>query len=110
MIASAYCYHHRGQEPGFLRRFAPPNFTSMDFAEGVPVIAEIMLPIVEQMVNAYRANKGDVYHVRFEDLTRSSKDFDSSVARIFDFMFGAHISLAERHIIEKEAQAEDLHR
>lgn len=108
MIASAYCYHHRGMEVG--SPWAPKGITEMDYAEGIPAIAQTMFPIIDHMVKAYIANQGDMYTVRFENLTKSSEDFDTNVALIFDFMFGDHISLAQRQQIETEAMKEDLHR
>merc|ERR1711920_972002 len=108
MIASAYTYHHRGMEPG--SSVAPPNIINMDPAEGVPAIAKTMHPIIEMMVKAYQANQGDFYTVKFEELTRSSEDFDATVAKIFDFIYGDLITPEERKEIEIEAQNEDLHR
>merc|ERR1719336_2204096 len=95
-------------EPGSL--LAPSNITAMDYVEGIPAIAQTMLPVISKMVKTYQANEGDLYSVRYENLTRSSEDFDSNVALVFDFMFGDLITPAERQTIEIEAQYEDLNR
>merc|ERR1719210_2420426 len=95
-------------EPG--SHLAPSNITAMDYVEGVPAVAQTMLPVISDMVGMYQANEGDLYSVRFENLTRSSEDFDSNVALVFDFMFGDLITPAERRKIEIEAKHEDLKR
>jgi len=109
MIASAYCYHHEGNEQGSLA--APPNIMELNAKEGVPLVAVTMLPIIMQMVGAYQASDStDTFVARYENLTQSSEGFDSTVANMFDFLFEDLITSAERHQIEINARVEDLHR
>jgi len=107
MVASAYCYHHAGNEPG--SPLAPPNIMELNAEEGVPLVAARMLAAVVPMASAYAAhNSSSDYVVRYEDLTRSSADFDSSVASMFDFLFEDMITVEERKEIEMLARTEDL--
>jgi len=108
MVASAYCYHHRGNEPGNLFN-APRNITKMGYEEGVPAVAGTMLHTVTEMVKAYLASGTDVHVVRFENLTCSSQDFDSNVAQLYDAMFGGLITDSEMTRIKEVAKQEDLH-
>jgi len=109
MVASAYCYHHRGNEKWNLVN-APPNIMNMSYEEGVPAVAGTMLLTVKQMVQAYQASGTDVHIVRFEDLSRSSQDFDANVALLFNAMFGGLITDSEMTRIRELAKQEDLHR
>merc|ERR1719359_1542584 len=76
--------------------------------EGVPAVAAKMFAVVERMVKVYDAP--DVFTVRFEDFTRSSKDFDAELSRLFDFAFGDAITPAARKLIDRAARCEDLKR
>jgi len=108
MVASAYCYHHRGNEKWNVVN-APPNIMEMGYEEGVPAVAGTMLPIVKAMVKAYQASGTDFHVVRYEDLTRSSQSFDYNVAQLFDAMFGGLITDSEMTKIKELAKQEDLH-
>jgi len=108
MVASAYCYHHRGNEKWNVFN-APPNIMEMGYEEGVPAVAGTMLPTVKAMVKAYQASGTDFHVVRYEDLTRSSQSFDYNVAQLFDAMFGGLITDSEMTTIKELAKQEDLH-
>lgn len=108
MVASAYCFHHRGEEPD--SKFAPANITSLSPAEGVPLVADLMRSNTQDMVAAYQASGKDTHVVKYEDLTRSSTDFDHVVAGMFSFLFGDLINDSSMQLIQKEATGEDYHR
>jgi hypothetical protein len=108
MVASAYCYHHAGNEmPG--SPSAPPNIMELNATEGVPLVAVRMLPVCQAMASAHAVhNISDDYVVRYENMTRSSADFDYGVASMFDFLFENMITANERERIEAVARTEDL--
>jgi len=107
MVASAYCYHHAGNEQG--SSSAPPNVMELNAEEGVPLTALTMLNVVQSMASAHQeATSRDTYSVVYENLTRSSADFDAIVAEMFDFLFAGMITAEERRQIEMEARTEDL--
>eukprot|EP00931_Biecheleriopsis_adriatica_P108949 TRINITY_DN8321_c0_g2_i1.p1 TRINITY_DN8321_c0_g2~~TRINITY_DN8321_c0_g2_i1.p1 ORF type:complete len:317 (-),score=70.17 TRINITY_DN8321_c0_g2_i1:81-1031(-) len=109
MVASAYCYHHSGREPG--SSFAPFNIMALSPHEGVPSVAKHMRTNVAEMVGAFNASKKeDTYVVKFEDLSHSSAVFDKTVADMIDFLFEDLISSKEKQRVLKEAKLEDLHR
>ncbi|CAK9085313.1 tRNA (Cytosine(34)-C(5))-methyltransferase [Durusdinium trenchii] len=90
MVASAYCYHHRGAELG--TGLAPANITEIGPEEGVPIMAGTMLQVVRRMTSAYAVAKPEVLAVRFEKLTKSSQDFDNTVREILTFLFRNEIT------------------
>jgi hypothetical protein len=108
MVASAYCYHHAGNEmPG--SPFAPSNIMELNADEGVPLVAAAMLPVSQAMASAHAVhNISDDYVLRYENMTRSSADFDSGVAGMFDFLFENMITANMREQIEAVARTEDL--
>lgn len=108
MVASAYCFHHRGKEPG--SKFAPANITSLSPAEGMPLVADLMLSNTKDMVAAYQASGKNTHAVKYEDITRSSADFDRVVAGMFSFLFGGLINDSSMQLMLKEATLEDVHR
>jgi len=71
-----------------------------------------MFAVIEMMVEVYELSleDTDVFTARFENLTRSSADFDIELSNLFDFMFGDAITPAERELIDEEARKEDLNR
>ena len=121
MLASAYCYHHRGMEYGLQpapnRKPWPwPGIMSMGPAEGMEALSDGMFGVIESMTEAAEiADVSDTLVLRFEDITRSSEDFDRSTAAIVDFFFQDFflqgVLPAElRSQMLLEAQAADLHR
>ena len=78
MLISSYCFHHSGAE---LDSSIPPRgIHFMDPKEGVPAMAKSgMYPIVKGMVDAARMSGDDLMVVKYEDFTKSSKSFDSTV-------------------------------
>ncbi|CAJ1351891.1 unnamed protein product [Effrenium voratum] len=107
MLASAYCYHHRGEEPwnGISHL---PEMLSMGPLEGTMTLWPEMSAIIDEMAQIF-ANKG-LHHVRYEKLTESSASFDQQVNAIFEDLFGGLISRKEHARIAEAAKAEDLHR
>jgi len=106
MVASAYCFHHSGQELGTL--YAPANITLLNVTEGVPLVAKYMLQIMSQMVDSYLvSDTRDTYIIWYENMTRSSSDFDHKVAEMIDFLFENIISPAQKQQIQIEARLED---
>ena len=76
MLASDYCYHHRGAEPG--SPMAPPGIMQMEPEVGVPAVANgLMHLVIKDMVGVARMQGPDVMVVRHEDFTKSSKSFDA---------------------------------
>mmetsp|Transcript_7346 Transcript_7346/g.12734 ORF Transcript_7346/g.12734 Transcript_7346/m.12734 type:complete len:230 (+) Transcript_7346:2-691(+) len=109
MLASAYCYHHRGEELG--NPIATwPDIMHMGPLEGMKDIFPGMLLTIEQMVHIYENSEDDMYNSRFEDLTESSASFDVHVKKIFDHMFGDLITPEQHEQIRELAKAEDLNR
>jgi hypothetical protein len=108
MVASAYCYHHAGNEmPG--SPFVPPNVMELNATEGVPLTAIGMLLAITKMVEAHKvADSRDTYTVVYDRLTNSSADFDAVVGEMFDFLFADLITSEDRERIETLARMEDL--
>ena len=80
MLASSYCYHHRGAEPG--SPIPPAGIMSMGPKEGVPAMAKsLMNLIINGMVKAATMSGDDLMVVKHEDFTKNSKSFDSTAAR-----------------------------
>lgn len=108
IVASAYCYHHRGAEPG--SSAAPANITEIEPEEGVPIMAASMLEVVRWMTSAYVVAKPDVLVVRFEKFTKSSKDFDNTVREILNFVFRNEITEKQKQQILNATAVEDVNR
>mmetsp|Transcript_34035 Transcript_34035/g.76380 ORF Transcript_34035/g.76380 Transcript_34035/m.76380 type:complete len:308 (+) Transcript_34035:94-1017(+) len=109
MLASAYCYHHRGEELG--NPIATwPDIMQMGPLDGMKDIFPVMFLIIEQMVQIYENSEDDMYNSRLEDLMESSASFDASVKRIFDHMFGDLITSEQHEQIRELAKAEDVNR
>ncbi|CAJ1421142.1 unnamed protein product [Effrenium voratum] len=108
MLASAYCYHHRGEEPGNPLSHLP-EMLSMGPVEGMMTLWPDMLPLLDDMTTLF-ADKDGLYHVRYENLTESSASFDLQIGGIFDFLFGGLISRSEMELIAEAAKEEDLNR
>ncbi|CAJ1331481.1 unnamed protein product, partial [Effrenium voratum] len=108
MLASAYCYHHRGEEPDNPLSHLP-EMLSMGPVEGMMTLWPDMLPLLDDMTTLF-ADKDGLYHVRYENLTESSASFDLQIGGIFDFLFGGLISRSEMELIAEAAKKEDLNR
>jgi len=107
MVASAYCYHNAGNEIGC--QWAPENIMELSASEGVPPVADLMLNVIQAMVETNRiAFQNDTFTIKYEDLTRSSADFDAIMSDAFDFLFEDSITANERTEIEALARTEDL--
>ena len=115
ILASAYCYHHRGQEYGL--QPAPgrepwpwPGIMSMGPAEGMATLSDGMFGVLDCMTESVEIAGNDTLVVRYEDVTRSSQDFDRTARQMVDFLFGGLISNEDRGQMLVEVQKEDLHR
>ena len=108
MLASAYCYHHRGQEPQ--RAWSHfPEILFMGPREGMMTLWPEMYPFMYDMAILFE-DKDGLYHVRYELLTESSASFDQQVTGLYDFLFGGLVSRSEMQMIAEAAKAEDLNR
>ncbi|CAE7330709.1 GIP [Symbiodinium natans] len=109
MLASAYCYHHRGEEPG--NPIATwPDIMTMGPLEGMRDLFPGMMVVFRDMLEIYQNSGRDTYNSRFEDLSYSSDSFDVHVKTLFDFMFGDLLTEEEHEHIRELAKHEDLHR
>mmetsp|Transcript_26997 Transcript_26997/g.63384 ORF Transcript_26997/g.63384 Transcript_26997/m.63384 type:complete len:325 (+) Transcript_26997:3-977(+) len=109
MLASSYCYHHRGEEYG--NPIAPwPDIMFMGPREGLHAVFKGMMKIMINMALIYTKSEADTYHSRYEDMTESSESFDTHVKALFDFMFEDLISPEEHEEIRNRAKKEDLNR
>ena len=82
MLASSYCYHHRGEEYG--NPIAPwPDIMYMGPLEGLHAVYDGMMNIFQNMVKIYTNSEADTYHSRYEDMTESSESFDTHVKALF---------------------------
>ena len=78
MLISSYCFHHRGAEAG--SPIPPAGIMSMAPREGVPAMAKsLMNLIINGMVEAATMSGDDLMVVKYEDFTKNSKSFDSTV-------------------------------
>ncbi|CAK9058551.1 unnamed protein product [Durusdinium trenchii] len=118
MVASAYCYHHHGQEMQNLM-FDVQRLKVLGPDEGTTATAEMLLPVVEWMTSAFAEPDGDTLRLRYEDFERSSDSFDREVDKLLDFFFAASsspawaaplISEGERSIMQSMATTADLRR
>ena len=82
MLASSYCYHHRGEEYG--NPIAPwPEIMTMGPLEGMFAVFPGMMRIFDSMVGIYNNSGSDVYNSHYEDLTASSDSFDDHVGKLY---------------------------
>lgn len=109
MIASAYCYHHGGAE-SWSELYAPANITSLSAAEGVPLVAQRMYSVTASMVATSLASGKNAHLIRYENITRSSIDFDLVIADAFYFLFGGLINDSSMQLIQELATKQDLNR
>ena len=80
MVASAYCYHHDGQELGSWL-FPVQDIMQMGPGEGTEVTAKALLPLVEWMTSVFENPDNNTLRLEFDDLTKSSAGFDLGVQR-----------------------------
>ena len=87
MLISAYCYHHRGEELSLpLSPYPTAEVMSMGPLEGFLALWPTMSAGVQDMVDVYTNTRADeMFHVRFEEITKSSEAFDDVVQRLFPF-------------------------
>lgn len=110
MIVSAYVYHHRGEEIGPSAAWEiPENLTWLEPSEGLPLMAEVMMEPLSDMVTSFEIADGDVLPVRYEDFLRSSDDFDATYAKIMDFFFENEVSEDQKKAALASAKLEDSH-
>eukprot|EP00435_Cladocopium_sp_Y103_P001898 s3382_g1.t1 len=112
MVASAYCYHHAGQELGN-QLFPVQEIMQMGPEEGTEVTATALLPLAEWMTSVFEHPDEDTLRLDFEDLTKSSAGFDSGVQRLLNHFFGTGtdlISTQERFLITERAKKIDANR
>ena len=80
MVASAYCYHHDGQEFGNWI-FPVQDIMQMGPEEGTEVTAKALLPLAEWMTSVFENPDNNTLRLEFDDLTKSSAGFDLGVQR-----------------------------
>lgn len=107
MVALAYVYHHRGEEPW--NEPMEQGIPLMAPEEGVPEMAERMEYVITAMASAYEVRAPDILAVRYEDITNSSEHFDAAIEKIMDFLFDDITDLQKAEMM-KAARVEDLHR
>ncbi|CAE7362424.1 phr [Symbiodinium natans] len=110
MIASAYCYHHRGEESDNLQFFPRGTLQSMGPKEGTAFAAERMFGVVQNMTESFETPKEDILVIRYEHITASSKGFDEAIRTLMDFFFTGLISQEEYNSALEASRHVDLHR
>jgi len=109
MVASAYCYHHEGQEPEN-QLMDTPLLMSLGLEEGTNATARLLLPQVEYMASVFAEPDNDTLRLRYEDFVKSSESFDQQISTLLDFFFGTGEDLitdAQRLSIKEAAKTED---
>ena len=109
MIVSAYCYHHRGEEP-FDVMLGNGTLMYLGPKEGLKFAAERMLPMIENMTSAFEQPFNDTFRLVYEKVTQSSKGFDQQVGEMVRFLFQDLITPAQRSQVLNATKSEDLHR
>ncbi|CAE7709819.1 NSUN2, partial [Symbiodinium pilosum] len=110
MIASAYCYHHRGEELSNPEMDPEDKVPSMGPNEGTAYMALQMLSSIQNMVEAFKSPQPEDTHlVRFETISRSSKDFDHEVEKLLDFWLPG-LAPEHRELARAAASLADLNR
>ncbi|CAE7570097.1 NSUN2 [Symbiodinium natans] len=110
MVASAYCYHHRGEELGYPALWPPGAVITMGPEEGVKFVAERMFTTVQNMTEIFANPAEDTIRLSFEKFANSSESFDHEAARLVDFWLGDFVSDFERSQMLESAKQADLHR
>ncbi|CAE7362433.1 unnamed protein product [Symbiodinium natans] len=110
MVASAYCYHHRGEESDNLQFFPQGTLQSMGPKEGTAFVAERMFGVVQNMTESFETPKEDILVIRYEDITASSKGFDEATGKLLDFFFAGLLSQEEYNSTLEASRQVDLNR
>jgi len=112
MVASAYCYHHDGQEMSN-QLFPVKEIMQMGLEKGTELTGETLLPLAEWMASVFEHPDEDTLRLELDDLTKSSAGFDSGVQRLLDHFFGTGtdlISKNDRFLITETAKLADENR
>jgi len=110
MIASAYCYHHRGKEMNNWFFFPARLLLLLGPKEGLKFVAERMVPMMENLTSAFEHQSNDTFRLDYEKVVGSSETFDQQMNQMIDFLFGDQISAAERSKVLNATQWADLNR
>lgn len=110
MIASAYCYHHRGKEMNNWFFFPARLLLLLGPKEGLKFVAEHMLPMMENLTSVFEHQSNDTFRLDYEKVVASSESFDQQMDQMIDFMFGDQIDAEERSKVFNATQWADLHR
>ncbi|CAE7231605.1 GIP [Symbiodinium natans] len=109
MLVSAYCYHHRGEEYGHYAGAPWPEIMFMGPLEGFMALWPAMMQNIQTMVDVYTNTSADeMFHVRFEEVTKSSEGFDDVVQRLFHFLFAPTVPESGLSRLWQAAKVEDL--
>ncbi|CAK9086983.1 unnamed protein product [Durusdinium trenchii] len=108
MLASAYCYHHRGEENNL--GLSPDGITEMEPEVGVPMMASYMQTPMQWMTSAHAIADPEMLVVRYEKFTKSSKAFDDTVKEILTHLFGNEITEKQKQQILDAVAVEDVNR
>ena len=79
-------------------------------AEGMRLLSKEMLVLMRHMTEAFEAGQNDTFVVHYENITRSSQDFDAVVGQMVDFLFDGLITPEEHERVLVEARKQDLNR
>mmetsp|Transcript_43141 Transcript_43141/g.88871 ORF Transcript_43141/g.88871 Transcript_43141/m.88871 type:complete len:307 (+) Transcript_43141:76-996(+) len=110
MVASAYCYHIRMQEPLNLMTLAP-LLLFMDVKGGVAFLAQRMLEVVEEMTAVFESPANDTHRVDYERMVGSSDGFDVELEKLLTFWFeGLNLTDGEWELARRAGRQQDLHR
>ena len=107
MVASAYCYHHDGQELGSWL-FPVQDIMQMGPGEGTEVTAKALLPLVEWMTSVFENPDNNTLRLEFDDLTKSSAGFDLGVQR--SCWLHQHFLFSSVFFVSSEMLGEDFGR
>jgi len=107
MVASAYCYHHEGQEP-LNANFPSKVIKQLGFEEGTNFTAQRMLPFIHKMADSFE--DPSIHAIKFERLVESSESFDLEVKKLIDFMFPKLLSSSQRQAALEASWSYDLRR
>ena len=107
-LISAYCYHHRGEEYGTFD--VPwPEIMSMGPLEGLMALWPPMSGVMQRMLDLYTHTAADeMFHVRFEEISKSSEGFHDVVQRLFHFLFADTVPESDLFRLWEAVKVEDL--
>ena len=80
MVASAYCYHHVGQELSNVL-FPVAKIMQMGLKEGTELTAETLFPLAEWMASVFEHPDQNTLRLELDEMTNSSTGFDLGVQR-----------------------------